>query len=65
MTPDEFSAKYNVQPAAPMRLPFAADDECRVCRATGYSKTDGVFGRCWCCLGTGARGAATTGAYVP
>ena len=65
MTPDEFNAKFNVQPAEPQARRFNADDECRVCRGEGYAECDGVFGRCWACEGTGARGAATTGAYIP
>lgn len=65
MTADEFNAKFGVQPAAPDRPRYSADDECRVCQGSGLSDCDGVYGRCWCCNGSGARGAATLGPYIP
>lgn len=65
MTAEEFNAKYNVQPVEPERPRFNADDECRVCLGSGLSECDGVFGQCWCCYGSGARGGAITGPYIP
>ena len=65
MTHEEWMEKFNVKPREPERPRFSADDECRVCRGAGYSDCDGVFGTCWACHGSGARGAATTGPYLP
>lgn len=40
------------------------DGVCRVCMGIGYASTDGVYGNCWACDGTGGRTAATTGVFT-